>query len=342
MADYININGNNIPIRASDPSNPIVGEIWYNTTTNALKGQALSTVGTFASAPSLPVVRAGTMFSVGSTQDAVLSVGSNPLGPPPDYTNRTDVYDGTSWTAGNPIIQPARNSVSSGGASTAAAKMCGGYSGPTPTENVVEDYDGTCFSTAPVMPKGTEAAAGFGTQTAMVVCSGGSIAPFVPPGAPQQTDEWDGATWTTSNPLGRHAQGGASSGSLTAGLFSGGSTNYPGTINVDLSSSYDGTSWTTNNTMNTAKSYQAPSLSGTQTASVIFGGSTPSATNQTEIYDGTCWSNTTTLPSARYAAGGAGTASASLISGGYAPSAISTVDEWIGPGSPVTQTISSS
>ena len=38
MADYININGNNIPIRASDPSNPILGEIWYNSTTNLLKG----------------------------------------------------------------------------------------------------------------------------------------------------------------------------------------------------------------------------------------------------------------------------------------------------------------
>jgi hypothetical protein len=43
MADYININGNNIPIRASDPSNPILGEVWYNLTTNALKGQGAFT-----------------------------------------------------------------------------------------------------------------------------------------------------------------------------------------------------------------------------------------------------------------------------------------------------------
>ena len=38
MATYQEIKGNNIPIRSADPSNPIVGEIWYNTTTRVLKG----------------------------------------------------------------------------------------------------------------------------------------------------------------------------------------------------------------------------------------------------------------------------------------------------------------
>ena len=38
MATYSEIKGNNIPIRSADPSNPIVGEIWYNTTTRVLKG----------------------------------------------------------------------------------------------------------------------------------------------------------------------------------------------------------------------------------------------------------------------------------------------------------------
>ena len=55
MADYININGNNIPIRASDPSNPIQGEIWYNSTTNLLKGQGFQAAAwaTGAMSPSL-------------------------------------------------------------------------------------------------------------------------------------------------------------------------------------------------------------------------------------------------------------------------------------------------
>jgi hypothetical protein len=337
MAEYREIQGAAVQSLASN-TGTIEGQIWYDNVNGAFKLESLSTVGTFASAPSLPVVRGGgPMFSVGSTSAAVLSVGSTPTSPPPDYTTRTDVYDGTSWTAGNPITTAARNSVASGGASTSAAKMVGGFSGTTGGDSTVEDYDGTCFTAAPVMNKGTEGAAGFGTQTAMVVAAGGPISP-----APQQTDEWNGVSWATVNPTGRTAQSGSSSGILTAGLWSGGVRNYPGTTNVNASSDYDGTSWTANNNLNTAKAYSAPSLSGTQTASVIFGGSTPSATNQTEIYDGTCWSNTTTLPAAKYGAGGAGTASASLVSGGFAPSMVSTVEEWTGPGVALTKTLTTS
>jgi hypothetical protein len=41
MADYINIYGQDILAVASDPANPTQGQIWYNTTSNTLKGQAL-------------------------------------------------------------------------------------------------------------------------------------------------------------------------------------------------------------------------------------------------------------------------------------------------------------
>ena len=337
MSEYREIKGTSVRTSASN-TGLVESEIWYDSSAGAFKIESLSTVGSFASAPSLPVVRGGgLMFAVGSTQDSILSGGGTPTSPPPDYTNRTDVYNGTAWTAGNPFTTAARNSMASGGASTSAAKMVGGYSGSAGGDSTVEDYDGTSWSSAPAMTKGTEGAAGFGTQTAMVVAAGGAINV-----GPQQTDEFNGVSWTTVNPTGRNAQSGSSSGILTAGLWSGGVKNYPGTTNVNASSDYDGTSWTANNNLNTAKAYSAPSLSGTQTASVIFGGSLPSATNQTEIYDGTCWSNTTTLPTAKYGAGGAGTASASLISGGYAPSAVSTVEEWIGAGARTTNTLTTS
>ena len=335
MAEYREIQGAAVQSLASN-TGTIEGQIWYDNVNGAFKLESISTTGTFASAPNLPVARAGgPMFSVGSTQAAVLSAGATPTSPPPDYTTRTDVYDGTSWTAGNPITTAARNSVASGGASTAAAKMVGGFSGTTGGDNTVEDYDGTCFTAAPVMTKGTEGAAGFGTQTAMVVSAGGPISP-----APQQTDEWNGVSWSTVNPTGRAAQTGASSGTLTAGLWSGGFKNYPGTIVITDSSSYDGTSWTANNAMNTAKGSQSPTFSGTQTASAIFGGKLrPGVTDQTELYDGTCWSNTTTLPGVRENAGGAGTQAACLISGGFNPGMTNTVLEWTGPGVAVTKTL---
>ena len=37
MADYKSIKGFKIQLLASDPSNPIEGEVWFNTATNALK-----------------------------------------------------------------------------------------------------------------------------------------------------------------------------------------------------------------------------------------------------------------------------------------------------------------
>ena len=51
MATYINLHGNNVPIVSSDPSNPINGEIWYNSSTKTFKGHlyapaAFSTGGT--------------------------------------------------------------------------------------------------------------------------------------------------------------------------------------------------------------------------------------------------------------------------------------------------------
>ena len=38
MTTYKEINGTDIEVVASDPSNPLVGEVWYNTTTQKLKG----------------------------------------------------------------------------------------------------------------------------------------------------------------------------------------------------------------------------------------------------------------------------------------------------------------
>jgi len=38
MATYITIKGIEIQSLASDPSNPVEGQVWYNTTSTTLKG----------------------------------------------------------------------------------------------------------------------------------------------------------------------------------------------------------------------------------------------------------------------------------------------------------------
>ena len=49
MADYIDIRGTAIEVLSSDPTNPVEGQIWYNTTSNTLKGYNGTSNVTFTS-----------------------------------------------------------------------------------------------------------------------------------------------------------------------------------------------------------------------------------------------------------------------------------------------------
>jgi len=48
MTAYTGIQGQNILIVSSDPANPVEGQIWYNSTSNLLKG-SVAAVSTWAS-----------------------------------------------------------------------------------------------------------------------------------------------------------------------------------------------------------------------------------------------------------------------------------------------------
>ena len=48
MTTYKEIKGTQIEVVSSDPSNPVEGQVWYNTTSNELKGQVVTTAGSWA------------------------------------------------------------------------------------------------------------------------------------------------------------------------------------------------------------------------------------------------------------------------------------------------------
>ncbi len=48
MTTYKEIKGTNIQVVSSDPSNPVDGQVWYNTTSNVLKGNKGSPVAAWA------------------------------------------------------------------------------------------------------------------------------------------------------------------------------------------------------------------------------------------------------------------------------------------------------
>jgi hypothetical protein len=84
---------------------------------------------------------------------------------------------------------------------------------------------------------------------------------------------------------------------------------------------------------------------GTQTLALAFSGSIPPQTGATELWNGTSWtSNPNGVATTRTVMGSAGTQTAGLAFGGTTapgPQTAST-EEFTGPGSPVTQTITTS
>ena len=105
----------------------------------------------------------------------------------PNYTGKTDEYDGSSWTVGGVMIT-ARYAAAGSGAQT-AAMVSQGYS--TGTLNVAEGYDGSVWSTRPNCSVGKYQVAGAGASNTDCINFGGS-------GNSSATEEFTGETETAN------------------------------------------------------------------------------------------------------------------------------------------------
>ena len=137
------------------------------------------------------------------------------------------------------------------------------------------------------------------------------------------------AAWASGGNMNtsRHALA-ASGASNTAALAFTGTTNGdpPGiTVNVE---SYDGSSWTEVNNVNTGR--KLLSGLGTQTAALATGGTTGSLTAVVESWDGTNWTEVGDLNTARERATGVGTTTAALVFGGLTPGVTAINESWNG------------
>ena len=153
--------------------------------------------------------------------------------------------------------------------------------------------------------------AGGGIQTAAFV--GGGY-PTPSPDPTNVTEEFDGKVWSNGGNMNTARMYVGGSGTQTAGLASGGD-QYPSPRYSVLVEEYDGSSWTVQNTLPTQNKNMGSC--GTQTASLNIGGSVPAATNVTNSYDGTNWTNTGhNLNTARFSLRAVGTTTSALVNGG--------------------------
>ena len=331
MADYKGIKGFTIQTIAGDPPAPIVGQVWYNTTSNVLKGYVTS-AGAWSSGGDMNTGK-GQMGCVGGTPAALVMGGYAP------NLNATEEYDGTTWTAASPLNSGRQYNAGFG--STTAAVTVGGNPAAV---DATETWDGTSWATSPAtLASGRQK---FGTSNRSPSTAGLIFAGQNTPGPPWYSlalvESFDGSAWSVENPVNTDREAVASVGTATAALCIGGYDQNPPAAMRDEVEEYNGTTWTEKADLTTAR--QASACAGTTTSAVIGGGTTPPATAITEQWDGSSWTEVADLATAREGIGkGAGASGNTCIAAGAdaaAPLKVLT-EEWEGaPASTVTFTSS--
>jgi len=309
MSDYESIHGTRVKYLTTDPTiaDSVEGQVWYNSTSGVNKVYA--NFKAFASGGNIPTATNGNASATSGTQTAALSFGGGAT------TSQTIEYGGFQWTAsGN--LGTGRFVLKGAGTQTAGLGF-GGYVHPGPgPSTATEEYDGSSWTAGGALPSGRTNMSGNGTQTA-ALCTGGSP-PFL-----TATEEYNGSTWGSGGAYPTALQDPATAGTQTAAMGAGG-VNGPPTSTVNIIANYDGSTWTTlPNTIPNGQNRSA--TAGTQTHAVVMGGNTnvggpPNGvvTTASNEFDGTVFSITANMATARQSYGGAGTGSAAVCFGGDA------------------------
>jgi hypothetical protein len=257
MSTYREIHGKAIKSLSTDPSDAnVAGQVWYNTDSNTFKTVTMS-----SSIVSQPGILRGTTGSnmmgsfSGASADAMGVFGGSP---PASAVTTTE-----ELTAG----------VAVGGTT------------PPGLSDATEEYNGSAWSTANAMPEALRGIAGGGPQTAGIIFSGGN-----PPGTGSvKTKYYDGTNWAVQpNDMNTPRVNASGCGTQTAALAASGEPG-PGAVTEE----WNGSSWTTVNSLNTGRNNQGPAaMQGTTSDAAILGGNTPypSASRAIEEWDGTSWS----------------------------------------------------
>jgi len=212
------------------------------------------------------------------------------------YAVAQSVADG-SWSSAPTVNQAGMNRKGTG-SQTAAMIVGGSFS--TPTNNYVEEYDGSSWTAVNTTSQGRSNPFATGTQTAAF--SGGTGSPNT------SVEEYDGTNWSSGGALNNGlGNAGNAYGPQTAGQANGGPTG--------KCEQYDGSSWTEVNDLN--NSYQGRAALGTQTAAVTAGGE--GGHTVSELWDGTNWTAGSAINSGRGNFEGSGVQTLAIIMGGSEP-----------------------
>ena len=108
----------------------------------------------------------------GGTQTAAIGFAGAVSGGPPDKSNKTETYDGSTWTVGATLINSFNNSRNTGGGGPNTSTTNILAAGGPPFKTEVEGYDGTSWSAKPALATGRSNLAGGSTSSSGVVFGG--------------------------------------------------------------------------------------------------------------------------------------------------------------------------
>ena len=323
MATYKEIKGTGIQFLDEDPANPLVGQVWYNSTSSTLKGYGASTpTGTWASGGSLNSARAPA--STSGTQTASIVGG----GYTTTWVAFTEIYNGSSWTEVGDM-NLARGGMAPSVKGSITATFCAGGEPPASTTANVEFWDGSSWAESTNMNTARANGAGAGTSTSGLVYMG------YYPTYKTITETWDGSSWTEVGDLNNAGYGSACIGTQTAAL----ATGRAGNPNKSKVEEWNGTSWTNKTDQNTGRF--GGGGAGTSTDGLLFAGNkNPGASNNTELWNGTSWTELNDLGtgSPAYQAGCGSSGSALRTNGD--PVGANFVEEWTAGNGVLTVTTS--
>jgi len=229
-----------------------------------------------------------------------------------------------AWAAGGTMNRTTGGGACWGCGTTTATIAAGGYFPSYYTHS--ESYNGTAWANTNPLNDARYGTGMAGTSTAAIAIAGGTeLAPTLYETASVET--FDGTCWTGVTNITTRRGTGAGCGVQTAALFSGGNlgfTETPTWQDSALTEEWNGTAWSEEADLQTARNYACNVNKGTVTAALMVAGHaddlTPAVISLNESYNGTSWTEVNNTNTARNNGGGFGTSAAAMAFGGEAPS----------------------
>ena len=301
MTTYKDIHGTKIEVRTDDPSNPVNGQVWYNSGT--LKGHKENPSGAWSTGGVLNTPRYE--FPGVGTQTAGLFISGNKPG---GYRSEVELYNGTAFSEVGDVNTATRNF---GAAGTSTSAVIWGGQADT---DMTETWNGSSWTSAANISGNRYGAQGnIGANNTSAISCGGN-------NGSNNTFEWNGSGWTALSNMNVSREHGSGQGIATAGLTFAGA---PNVVNTEL---WNGSSWTELNDLNLGRRL-AGGMGGSSTVSFCVSGD-GSPTSDTEQWNGTSWTEianlNTSMGGGTAAAGGSATAGVAAYLGA--------TEEWNVPG----------